>query len=69
METSAGAQKRGESLSIPTDLPSLLSDAQSAAAALASAGAQKRGESLSIPTDLPSLLADAQSVGGHLQRR
>jgi hypothetical protein len=36
---SGGILKRGEALSIPTDLPSLVSDAQSVAAALASAGA------------------------------
>ena len=62
---SGSGVKRGEAISIPTDLPSLASDAQSAAAALASLGAsaQKRGESLSIPTDIPSLLADAQSIG------
>ncbi|CAG8109326.1 hypothetical protein PENNAL_c0002G05695 [Penicillium nalgiovense] len=62
---SGSGVKRGEAISIPTDIPSLASDAQSVAAALASlgAGAQKRGESLSIPTDIPSLLADAQSIG------
>lgn len=62
---SGSGVKRGEAISIPTDLPSLASDAQSVAAAIASlgAGAQKRGESLSIPTDLPSLLEDAQSIG------
>jgi hypothetical protein len=66
--SSGGVLKRGEALSIPTDLPSLVSDAQSVAAALASAGAgaQKRGEALSIPTDLPSLLSDAQSIGSAL---
>lgn len=58
--------KRGEDLSIPTDLPSLVSDAQSVAAAVASAGAQKRAEDLSIPTDLPSLISDAQSVAAAL---
>jgi TusA-related sulfurtransferase len=68
LSPTGSAAKRGEALSIPTDLPSLVSDAQSVAAALASAGAgaQKRGESLSIPTDLPSLVSDAQSAAAAL---
>lgn len=57
--------KRGEDLSIPTDLPSFVSDAQSVAAAFAS-GAQKRGDDLSLPTDLPSFISDAQSVAAAL---
>ncbi|KAJ5083860.1 hypothetical protein NUU61_008439 [Penicillium alfredii] len=63
---SIGITKRGESLSVPTDLPSLESDAQSVAAALASAGAQKRDDGLSVPTDLPSFVSDAQSVAAAL---
>ncbi|KAJ5826441.1 hypothetical protein N7474_003579 [Penicillium riverlandense] len=59
--------KRGDSLAIPTDLASLLSDAHSVEAALASAGGQKkRSESLSIPTNLPSLISDAESVAAAL---
>ncbi|KAJ5163957.1 uncharacterized protein N7500_005787, partial [Penicillium coprophilum] len=66
--TSGSGVKRGEAISIPTELASLASDAQSAAAALAPVGgsAQKSGELRSIPTDLPSLLSDAQAAAAAL---
>jgi hypothetical protein len=65
-ETASFLPKRSGLPSIPTDLPSLISDAESALGALASAGARKRDGSLSIPTDLPSLVSYFESAGAAL---